>query len=158
METSYALDFAMSPPEAWVVKSGTPQSISTINAWVPVNLTTVVIDTGAANGDSPVWTAAEPTKLYLWTPGWYDIEANVHWANSTDNLRRMMAVSHNGTLRFRNDIMARADMKQRLSGMWFINAGEYLEMQVWTSTSQSLAADQGQNSLRSGIKARWFSL
>ena len=157
-EVSYALDFAMSPPEAWVVRNSTQLNVTPSATWISVPLTTTVIDTGAAVGDSPVWDSANPTRMTLWTPGWYDLEGNVHWASNTDGLRRMMAVAHNGTRRFRTDIVAKADMKQRVSGMWFLNAGDYLELQVWTTNVQLLAADPGQNSLRAGLKARWFSL
>lgn len=156
-DMSYSLNFAMSPPEAWVVRNGAGQSV-TLNVFTPINFTHIIIDTGADAGDDPVWESFEPAKVYMKTPGWYDIEGNIHWASSTDNLRRIITVAHNGTHRFRNDIVSRADMKQRVSGMWFLNAGDYLELYAFSSSTTSLAADPGQNSLRAGLKLRWFSM
>lgn len=159
---SYALDFAMAPPQAWVVKTGTAQAIPAVT-WTPVNLTTIVMDTGAAAGDDPVWTVASPSRLYARTPGWYDIEANLHWASNTDSTRRLMGVAHTSVdavtrTKSRIDVLAKGDMKQRLFTTWFLNAGDWIEIQAFTNTAQSLAADQGQNSLRTGLKMRWFSM
>lgn len=156
-DMSYALTFAMNPPQAWVVKTGTAQAIPAAT-WTTVQFSSIVLDTGAAAGDAPVWTSGDNTKLYLWTPGWYDIEANLEWASNTDGTRRLFGVAHMGQIKWRTDILAKGNMKQRVSGTWFVNAGEYLQAHCWTNTAQSLAADQGQNSLRTGIRVRWFSL
>lgn len=156
-EISYTLDFLMAPPQAWVVKTGAAQAIPAAT-WTPVNLSSIVIDTGAAAGDAPVWTAANASRIYVKTPGWYDIEANMHWASNTDSTRRLFGVAHGGIVKSRIDVLAKGDMKQRLTTTWFLNLGEYMELYCWTNTAQSLAADQGQNSLRTGMKLRWFSL
>lgn len=156
-EISYTLDFAMHPPQGWVVKTGTPQAI-TLSAWNAVNLSAVVLDTGAVAGDSPAWTVAQPSRIYFQTPGWYDIEANIHWATNTGGTRRLLGIGHMGFIKWRTDVLAKGDMKQRLYGTYFINAGEYLELYAWTDTAQSLAADPVQNSLRTGMKFRWFSM
>lgn len=156
-QVSYALDFALNPPQAWVVKTGAAQSIP-VTTYTPISFSAIVLDTGAAAGDAPVWTAADPTKIYLWTPGWYDIEANVEWASSTAGNRRVLSVAHMGVNKWRTDMRANGVMKQRVSGTWFINSGEYLQLNVWTDTAQSTGADPLQNSLRTGIRVRWFSL
>lgn len=156
-EVSYALNFAMQPPQGWVVKTGTAQAIP-LSTWTPINLSSVVIDTGAAAGDAPTWTASEPSRIYIRTPGWYDMEASLNWASNTGGTRRLLGIRHMGNFRWRTDVRAAGDMKQRFYGTVFVNANEYLELYAYTDTAQSLAADPGQNSLRTGFKFRWFSM
>lgn len=161
-DVSYALDFAMKPPQAWVVKTAT-QSV-TPNTWVPVSLNSIVIDTGAEAGDAPVWTAANPTKLYPQTPGWYDIEANVSWTSLVDNAWRILGIRHSGNdgivrVKSRIDVASRGATKQRMAHTWFVNGGDSIEMVVWSAAAAATTVTTDTtNSMRPGIRLRWFSM
>lgn len=161
-DVSYALSFLAAPPQTWVVKTGTGQAIPAAT-WTTLTLSSIVLDSGAVAGDPAAWLSATPSRIYARTPGWYDIEGNVEWASNTDSTRRLFGIAHLGVdsvsrLKTRIDVQARGNMKQRVSTTWFLNADEYLELWVWTNTAQSLAADPGTNSLRTGLRMRWFSM
>lgn len=164
-EVSTALDFLANPPSTWVVASGATHALAVPGStFTTVNLTASLIDTEVAAGYSAMWTSANPSRVYAQTPGWYEVEANVQWLSVNDSARRLLMLVFTGSdgvarSKARTDVASIGTMIQRLSYPLFMNAGEYVEMKVFTGgAATSLLADPGSNYLRNGIRMRWFSL
>lgn len=159
-EITYAIDFMNSPPAGWVVAAAA-QSIP-LTTWTSLTFDTAVEDREAdLNPATPMWSNANPTRLYARTPGWYDIELFVSWPNTgtgTQRLQRLLPSPLLGTAVARMDQINVNALKTRNVYSMFLNAGDYVEAQVYTGTASSTATTAANNSERTGLRMKWFSL
>lgn len=139
-----AFEFAAAPPELWIARVA---SLTTAPNNVMVPFDKVLLDNCAALG-APMWTSAQPTRLYCQLSGWYETMISTSWNSSADFFRRIQALDKNAngalTLSFaRYETVSSGGTPIMVSEYpLFLTAGEYIELEIYADTASSQIVTQ----------------
>jgi hypothetical protein len=157
------ISFIQNPPEVHVVQRGTPQSIPN-GVWTAITFTHAIRDTEAQyDAANPMWSVANPTRIYIRTAGWYSIEVFTSFASSADNNRRIQALGLNGNMtgtdmRGRFDSRNTSAHKNRSAYDIFLEPGTYVELGVYQDRGSALSLnDPGYDGGRTSVRMKWSS-
>jgi hypothetical protein len=163
-----AIDFLMTPPEA-IVGATAAQTNMTNTTYVKVTFNLVKKDSEAAyDATKPLWSASQPDRLTIRTPGYYEIHYGVWWdagASGTDASNRQVALKFNGQSEpeGRYDEVARGSNSLLVSAEyeWFFNVNDYIELYGWQDsggTRSLLSAAAAGQEYASFLRVKWVSL
>lgn len=160
------IKFIAAPPEVHVSQVAPSQTIPQ-NTWTPVTWNTVTRDTEFdSNSGTPMWSAANPTRITIQTRGWYEIEFSSQWAAAVDTVRRIQALRQNGSGTAECEYQGRYDQKTASTNKirtvydGFFDVGSYIEVMVYQEAAPGGLAlvDGGTLGQRSSIRMKWYSL
>ena len=117
-------------------------------AWAEITFDAEHWDTGITNDYvDGFWAVANPTRLTAVKRGWYDICGHVKFASDNTG-RRGIAIRESGVTTIAVDMrdsVQGADTMISISTKYWLNVGEYVELQVYQNSGGNLNVDRVAN-------------
>jgi len=165
---SDAFEWAIAPPELWVLRTTTFTMNQNTNLEGVVPFDTKFVDNCAAFG-APMWNSANPTRMVIQVEGWYEISMQTTWNSSTDFFRRIQSinVNWNGAVGLQTcpyETVSNKDQPVMVSEcVKYLYAGDYLELGLYADTASSQIVREtfeGTNDYRypAMVHIKWVSL
>lgn len=160
-EVSDALTFLLNPPEAEVHQTVVQSIPNGTTTATPITLDTVTTD------NDGMFSAGQPTRLTINTPGWYECFYAVHWASKADNTIRSMGIALNGVLAIGSLIgyYDHVNDSGTTPEVWvtydaYFKVGDYVQLGVLQGSGAALStASDGTNATnQTFLRVRWSSL